>query len=443
MTRCPSEAKVGEAYSTHDPRLAPHLETCAHCAGVVAEIETLRSLGRELPAGECSPAEREELRTSLLALASHEPRPPAPRARRGRAHVRVGAGVVIALACAASALVWSRTSRSSDAPPVVAAAPAIISPAIAPPAVVHGPDVPSAPPVNDSHVRGALHATAATRYARPGEQPHDVDRLTHARHPIEVTTHAPGERFSVHAGDAEFEEQGTSFVVEAKDDRLVRVSVSRGRVEVRREHEAPAVLMANDVWERSAPTSAPARTTAARPSRAITAVAVKVPESGPPSLTTPGGESPASSPGSATSEAAFDRGWELFRNQEFAAAAEAFTGALDPARSPVAEDASFWRSVALTRAGRHAEARAAWSEFLAGFPRSSRRGEGEVALGWLALDAGRLDEATRRVSDAAQDPGARLAEAARARLEATAQSRTSPLYNSSTAPAVPPAGAPN
>jgi TolA-binding protein len=79
--------------------------------------------------------------------------------------------------------------------------------------------------------------------------------------------------------------------------------------------------------------------------------------------------------------------------------------------------------VALARAGRSAAARAAWGDFLVRYPRSPRRGEAQVALGWLEHDAGRLDAAAERFADAAGDPVPRIAAGARAGLEAIARRR--------------------
>ena len=60
-------------------------------------------------------------------------------------------------------------------------------------------------------------------------------------------------------------------------------------------------------------------------------------------------------------------------------------------RAALAEDASFWRAVALTRAHRRAEAIDAFSSFIARFASSPRRGEAEVTLGELRRQAGQRD----------------------------------------------------
>ena len=88
-------------------------------------------------------------------------------------------------------------------------------------------------------------------------------------------------------------------------------------------------------------------------------------------------------------------------------AAAAFARAAD-AGGELAEDASFWRAVALRRAGHTDAALAAFVAFLERYARSARAGEAAVAAGWLELDAGRTDAAAAHFRAAVDDPAPRV-----------------------------------
>jgi hypothetical protein len=70
-----------------------------------------------------------------------------------------------------------------------------------------------------------------------------------------------------------------------------------------------------------------------------------------------------------TGVAAFRRGWEALRAQQYADAIAAFDRATDPA---VAEDAAFWSAIAAQRAGDLDDARKRLDSFLSRFPSSPR-----------------------------------------------------------------------
>jgi len=117
---------------------------------------------------------------------------------------------------------------------------------------------------------------------------------------------------------------------------------------------------------------------------------------------------------------AFARGWTALRAGDFQAAAEAFDRAAVARDSQLAEDAYFWRGVALDRAGRFAAASQALTVFLARYPDSDRRGEASVILGWLLVHAGQPQQAHELFSAAVGDPAERVRGSARAGLDATA-----------------------
>lgn len=117
-------------------------------------------------------------------------------------------------------------------------------------------------------------------------------------------------------------------------------------------------------------------------------------------------------------EGAFARGWTALRTGDFHTAAEAFGRAAGANDGQLAEDALFWRGVALDRAGRFAGARQALSDFLARYPDSDRKGEASAILGWLLLHAGERQEARNRFTAALGDPAERVRNSARAGLDA-------------------------
>jgi len=79
---------------------------------------------------------------------------------------------------------------------------------------------------------------------------------------------------------------------------------------------------------------------------------------------------------------AFDDGWAALRAGDFARAAAAFERALAVTSDPRAvEDATFWRGIALARAGEVARAAHVFTAFLTAYPRSARAGEVHAMLG--------------------------------------------------------------
>jgi TolA-binding protein len=123
-------------------------------------------------------------------------------------------------------------------------------------------------------------------------------------------------------------------------------------------------------------------------------------------------------------EMAFARGWKALRTNDFEAAADAFGQATSEREdSALAEDALFWRGVALDRADRLAEAQEALTRFLVRYPESDRVGEADVMLGWLLLRAGDAAAADARFGSALGDPSERVRHSARAGLVASGRHR--------------------
>jgi TolA-binding protein len=84
---------------------------------------------------------------------------------------------------------------------------------------------------------------------------------------------------------------------------------------------------------------------------------------------------------------------------------------------PLGEDALFWMAVCQARIPHPAAARSSLAAFIARFPSSPRVGEASAMLGWILLDAGDLEGATRRFWAAAQDRVDEVRQSARAGLE--------------------------
>ena len=226
--------------------------------------------------------------------------------------------------------------------------------------------------------------------------PDDVVRLDEGTIVLEVAPLLRGERFRVLTRDAEVEVRGTRFQVSAAGGELLAVSVSHGRVEVRSPGGGHAVLEAGDEWVRGAPGSG----------GASTAEPTTHPASGrthPAAVALPA--RPSSPAGPPAARASFDCAWSLLRQGDPKGAAALFAEVERLARGKgIAEDALYWRAVAIARAGDGGEARRLFGDFLARFPGSPRAGEAATALGWLLLDSGDPSAARGAFERATADP---------------------------------------
>ncbi|HXI57938.1 MAG TPA: tetratricopeptide repeat protein [Polyangia bacterium] len=121
----------------------------------------------------------------------------------------------------------------------------------------------------------------------------------------------------------------------------------------------------------------------------------------------------------ATDRAAFEKGWQLFRDGEYMTAAAAFAELeRQAAGDAIVEDALFWRSVALARAGEKVQARAAIASFVSRFPRSARAGQACASLGWMLIEAGDRVGARALLERAARDGSETVRTSARRGLQA-------------------------
>jgi tetratricopeptide (TPR) repeat protein len=131
------------------------------------------------------------------------------------------------------------------------------------------------------------------------------------------------------------------------------------------------------------------------------------------------GDRRESVPAPSPAEAAFVEAWSAFRAGRFGGAINAFGDVLrlDPA-GPLAEDARYWRAVAMARTG--ALPRNIIDEvaaFLRQYPHSAHADEASLLLGWKLVDAGRRDEAARYFQVALQARAKEVRESARAGID--------------------------
>jgi hypothetical protein len=403
-----------------DRQIRAHLADCTACRATRDRTRALIDLARELPAELPSQARCEEVRTAVLAAAASVTRRPARRA---------WLAPVITGAAAAVAVGYLAIPRGPSPPPVMALTA----------------------PVHHSH--GVVRPHPGARYLASPSGPDEIVRLTDGILDVEVEPLAPGERFRVVVGGAEIEVRGTEFTVTASAEHLTGVAVARGRVDVRPETGAPAVVVAGQSWHvalvtaaeppppsippppspRSRTTSVPHRA-AMPPPLPLRAAAAMVPRTvtpAPPRVAEPRVAAEPSSPAAAKPEGAaardpqelaYDQAWEALRANNFTRAASGFARVLLLAPdSALVEDAGFWRAVALARGKRSAEALSAFRDFLDAYARSARAGEASAMLGWLLIDAGAYDEAERRFRAAAGDGNTAVRSSATAGLEALAR----------------------
>ncbi len=207
---CPSEAEIARALTLGaDPPIAAHFATCPACRQAWEGARHAIELARELPVALPANARREEVRTAVLAAAAVVSRRPARR---------MWLAPVIAGAAAAGVLGYLALPQTSPPPP----------------------------PAHRAH--GTVHPHPGARYLASAYGPDEVVQLSNGAIDLEVEPLRSGERFRVLVGGAEIEVRGTAFTVTASEERLVSVTVARGRVDVRPQTGAPAVLGTGESW---------------------------------------------------------------------------------------------------------------------------------------------------------------------------------------------------
>jgi TolA-binding protein len=204
-------------------------------------------------------------------------------------------------------------------------------------------------------------------------------------------------------GKSEIEVRGTAFDVTADHDRLVDVHVLHGRVEVRPSGRATVMLVAGGDWT-DAPIAAtePAAPPQPAPHAHVHTVSLA------PAATRPSAD-----------QLAYNDAWTALRGAQFDVAAAAFAKALLAApEGALADDARFWHAVALARGHAAGSAMTAFRELVDEHPGSTHAGEASAMLGWLLVDAKRLDEARERFAAATNDPSPKVRASAQAGIDA-------------------------
>jgi TolA-binding protein len=351
--------------------LERHLSTCASCRAADQQLTRIASYVREPLPGDVSPLEHQRGRLALLRAAVR----PATRARRWHVAAAPAAAVLLAMAALTAAV------RSPGRVPLATHMP--------PPSLPTAGDAASLP------ARATIHPSPGARFARSAQGFVDRVDLVEGALDLEVDPLAGGRRFLVATEDAEVEVRGTVFRVEAHHGELSGVSVTEGKVAVRRRDgisggttpSSPILLLAGEAWPSASTPGAPTLSTsgaAQAPPTAPPPVAALGPPARRASEAQAGGHAGDADARSKAAEAskerarseasrAFAEGMSLIERGEDAAAAEKLEAfrAAHP-RDPRAEDAAYLAIVSLQRAGRDSEAKAAAARFLSLYPASAR-----------------------------------------------------------------------
>ncbi len=359
-----------------DPSLREHVAGCPVCSATVRAVEYARAAApARAPRPEQVEAMRQKLRTALARAVP----PPASRRLRRPLLAAFSAAVL------AAGVLWVVGSPAGDAPA--------------------------------SLVRLSPHAGARfSQESSPAEETITLQAGT-----LEVEAPGPGPRIRVRVGGDQIVTESATFSVTAGWEHT-EVEVSQGTLAVLPAAGAPRIFAAGDRWEETSPAasvaaSPPAITAAPAPAPLRETPAAPRPAAKPAprapaahgeaaSLATPTAPTPSSAPAAVVpdGEIAFREGVDALRVGDFSTAEARFARAAEG--GSLAEEASFWRAVALTRAGRSDEAREALTSFLARYPGAARAGEAHAALGWALLAAGDRAGAAQQFTAAQGDSSA-------------------------------------
>jgi TolA-binding protein len=385
-------SRIGLVEALRDGRLGAgdrasmerHLASCEECRAASIDLERIASAIRE-PLERASELEHQRARTSLLERAS---RMPAPVAQPTPYLAYVAAAAVLVLA-SAGAFAVGRSTASGETAKV--AAHLRLAERFAP-------------------RRTTLVPSEHARFERASEAGVDVVTLTDGELEIARSATAASQRFVVRTKDAEIEVRATSFRVEAEGGRIRGVAVVEGSVEVRYAGFT-AVIPSGGSWRANGegtPTDAkvappvdpsalvtpkppppPPTAVASRP--APTHVAMRAPEPkrevAPPAPAAPPApekatEKPEAPRGPSAEAREFADAVRAVGQGDYAGAAsrlDAFAAAHP--RDARADDADYLRAIALQRAGRVDEARAAARRYLAAHPEGAHRVEAQAIAG--------------------------------------------------------------
>ncbi len=395
-TPCPSVIeRVCASVDGADDVITAHIAECPACRSAWASDQQLRALAASLP----EPPAGDVIATRAMLLARAQgPTRQSPPAWRSRVAARVAAAALSGVA-AAAAVVWLVTQAPT----------------------------PSS--------KGAVHVHGVVDVVRLASLPNEVVRLTEGAITVEVAPLRAGERFRVVTSDAEVEVRGTAFDIVAVGDQLQSVRVLHGLVEVRPAGGETVLLSAGERWTRPTPTATATPTTTLTTTPTTETTETTTPTTEPSRTPSPSSilrpravvgrvdvapaptSTPLPTPQMGPDEIAYAEGWSALRDAQFHLAAESFARVLGSDRTELHEDAGFWRAVALARSS-DPGARAAFQRFLQRFPDAARAGEASVALGWIFVEAGGVDDARAAFRRAVADPSAAVRASAQAGLAA-------------------------
>jgi hypothetical protein len=424
---CPAPWRLTQAQFDEDadPAVIAHVRTCPSCSAEWSTLARVSEVTRALPSPSLSPSDHELLAAKLLGEAEIISRVERVRHTPRRAPWALGfAGVV-----AASAVLVFLKFHGGKAEPNSEATSSLAS----------------------------IRAIGPTSFSRLQGAPDELVRLDAGTIEITVGPVGDGRRLRVVTDDAVVDAKEGRLRVESVAHTLVAVRVFAGYAEVHAKGEH-AALSAGDEWSRAAATGVVTAEPSIAPSSGLEVSPTsrqRPPSTGPIShksatplagtrsepiarrtvASAPIGAAPPNAaaspalptarevprvPASATAaqRTSFERAWSLLRTGDAAGAATAFQEVETLSEGDaIAEDAMFWRSVALARANRKADARLALMRFVSRFPSSARIGEASAMLGWMLLDAGDVTGARAAFERAANDPVDRVRTSARQGLE--------------------------
>lgn len=248
-------------------------------------------------------------------------------------------------------------------------------------------DQPSSNPTNSLVVedrRAQVHARAGADYALLGAQPDEVVRVFDGTVTVSVGALGDAERVRVLTRDAEMETREGTFDLEVEGDTLTSVRAISGEVELRLGSGVKQRLTAGERWTADAATatplpspSTPASSSAALAPSAASETTAKAARSATPSASVTRGPS--------ADELAFKEAWQSIEKGDFASAAKRLEGV--EGGSALAEDAEYWRAIALIKSGQAQAGEQQLEAFLKKHPTSRRRDEVLAALARLRAKA--------------------------------------------------------
>ena len=400
MTRTDSclnpEQLTRAAFDVGASRLLGHAGKCPHCAASLRALSELRSVAQQLPDGAPTEEAADAVLAQILAADLKEAPPRRRPASKAVLHALVAASLFLSIGIA-----FALFHTHQDAAHLHQDWSKIVR--------------------NRKAHRATVHPNPGAKFSIAAGQPDEIVRLTGGAITVHVDKLHAGERFRVVTGNAEIEVRGTTFDVRADHDQLTSVRVISGEVAVRPHRQPEVLLHPGERWP-SVESALPPLPEAEAPSVAEAEQDEVIRRLHPHKSDVPSddAQSPQTEASKArkAAEAAFNEGWSAYNVGNYRQAAHRFDDAFaaDP-RSGFAEDAMFWKAVALDHVHNERRAAQALSFFIATYPESRRIPEASAMLGWKALDSGDTKQARALFIRAQKSPSERVRNSAAQGLE--------------------------